>query len=103
MRASQVRVRWVRCPLLRHLFRPLQVKSSDEAVILCKTAVGALKLNIGDLQATKVSSRRPRRCMLERQPVLGVSHQPFAPSFPLPKNQWRKCPQTRVSSNDKKH
>lgn len=32
----------------------LQVKSSDEAVILCKTAIGALKLNIGDLQVTKV-------------------------------------------------
>uniref|UniRef100_A0A8I6A1J7 26S proteasome non-ATPase regulatory subunit 13 n=1 Tax=Rattus norvegicus TaxID=10116 RepID=A0A8I6A1J7_RAT len=30
-----------------------KVKSSDEAVILCKTAIGALKLNIGDLQATK--------------------------------------------------
>uniref|UniRef100_A0A8C9AMM2 26S proteasome non-ATPase regulatory subunit 13 n=1 Tax=Prolemur simus TaxID=1328070 RepID=A0A8C9AMM2_PROSS len=30
-----------------------RVKSSDEAVILCKTAIGALKLNIGDLQATK--------------------------------------------------
>uniref|UniRef100_A0A8D0SBX3 26S proteasome non-ATPase regulatory subunit 13 n=2 Tax=Sus scrofa TaxID=9823 RepID=A0A8D0SBX3_PIG len=29
------------------------VKSSDEAVILCKTAIGALKLNIGDLQVTK--------------------------------------------------
>jgi len=32
-----------------------KVKSSDEAVILCKTAIGALKLNIGDLQVTKVS------------------------------------------------
>ncbi|XP_026542116.1 26S proteasome non-ATPase regulatory subunit 13 [Notechis scutatus] len=31
-----------------------KVKSSDEAVILCKTAIGALKLNIGDLQVTKV-------------------------------------------------
>uniref|UniRef100_A0A8C9JYI5 26S proteasome non-ATPase regulatory subunit 13 n=1 Tax=Panthera tigris altaica TaxID=74533 RepID=A0A8C9JYI5_PANTA len=30
-----------------------KVKSSDEAVILCKTAIGALKLNIGDLQVTK--------------------------------------------------
>lgn len=30
-----------------------KVKSSDEAVILCRTAIGALKLNIGDLQATK--------------------------------------------------
>lgn len=30
------------------------MKSSDEAVILCKTAIGALKLNIGDLQVTKV-------------------------------------------------
>ncbi|KAG8515724.1 26S proteasome non-ATPase regulatory subunit 13, partial [Galemys pyrenaicus] len=30
-----------------------KVKSSDEAVILCKTAIGALKLNVGDLQATK--------------------------------------------------
>lgn len=30
-----------------------QVKSSDEAMILCKTAVGALILNIGDLQVTK--------------------------------------------------
>nr|XP_033784396.1 26S proteasome non-ATPase regulatory subunit 13 [Geotrypetes seraphini] len=30
-----------------------KVKSSDEAMILCKTAIGALKLNIGDLQATK--------------------------------------------------
>lgn len=35
----------------------LQVKSSDEAVILCKTAIGALKLNIGDLQVTKVRGR----------------------------------------------
>lgn len=39
---------------LRSLFWHLQVKSSDEAVILCKTAIGALKLNIGDLQVTKV-------------------------------------------------
>uniref|UniRef100_A0A8C4M6I3 Proteasome 26S subunit, non-ATPase 13 n=1 Tax=Equus asinus asinus TaxID=83772 RepID=A0A8C4M6I3_EQUAS len=30
-----------------------KVKSSEEAVILCKTAIGALKLNIGDLQVTK--------------------------------------------------
>ncbi|KAK7803498.1 hypothetical protein U0070_002683 [Myodes glareolus] len=30
-----------------------KVKSSDEAAILCKTALGALKLNVGDLQATK--------------------------------------------------
>jgi 26S proteasome regulatory subunit N9 len=30
-----------------------KVKSSDEAVIWCKTAIRALKLNIGDLQATK--------------------------------------------------
>ncbi|KAE8607032.1 hypothetical protein XENTR_v10010976 [Xenopus tropicalis] len=30
-----------------------KVKSSDEAVILCRTAIGALKLNIGELQATK--------------------------------------------------
>lgn len=33
------------------------MKSSDEAVILCKTAIGALKLNIGDLQVTKVRGR----------------------------------------------
>lgn len=39
---------------LRPLCWYLQVKSSDEAVILCKTAIGALKLNIGDLQVTKV-------------------------------------------------
>ncbi|GCB81480.1 hypothetical protein scyTo_0023148, partial [Scyliorhinus torazame] len=31
-----------------------KVKSSDEAVILCKTAIGALKLNVGDLPVTKV-------------------------------------------------
>ncbi|XP_064423452.1 26S proteasome non-ATPase regulatory subunit 13 isoform X2 [Latimeria chalumnae] len=30
-----------------------KVKSSDEAVILCKTAIGALKLNVNDLQTTK--------------------------------------------------
>lgn len=30
-----------------------KVKSSDEAVILCRTSIGTLKLNIGDLQATK--------------------------------------------------
>ncbi|GCC38078.1 hypothetical protein chiPu_0016589, partial [Chiloscyllium punctatum] len=30
-----------------------KVKSSDEAVILCKTAIGALKLNVGDLPVTK--------------------------------------------------
>lgn len=41
---------------LRPLVSGVQVKSSDEAVILCKTAIGALKLNIGDLQVTKVSS-----------------------------------------------
>uniref|UniRef100_A0A7N4V4H7 Proteasome 26S subunit, non-ATPase 13 n=1 Tax=Sarcophilus harrisii TaxID=9305 RepID=A0A7N4V4H7_SARHA len=38
---------------LSHFFWQSQVKSSDEAVILCKTAIGALKLNIGDLQVTK--------------------------------------------------
>ncbi|XP_043561647.1 26S proteasome non-ATPase regulatory subunit 13 isoform X2 [Chiloscyllium plagiosum] len=31
----------------------IKVKSSDEAVILCKTAIGALKLNVGDLPVTK--------------------------------------------------
>eukprot|EP00062_Callorhinchus_milii_P026204 gi/632988047/ref/XP_007882893.1/ PREDICTED: 26S proteasome non-ATPase regulatory subunit 13-like [Callorhinchus milii] len=30
-----------------------KVKPSDEAVILCKTAIGALKLNVGDLPVTK--------------------------------------------------
>lgn len=30
-----------------------KVKSSDEAGILCKTAIRALKLNIRDLQVTK--------------------------------------------------
>lgn len=38
------------------------MKSSDEAVILCKTAIGALKLNIGDLQVTKVRSRNIYHC-----------------------------------------
>ncbi|MGH0144910.1 UNVERIFIED_CONTAM: hypothetical protein FKN15_019343 [Acipenser sinensis] len=33
-----------------------QVKSSDEAVILCKTTIGSLKLEINDLPATKVKS-----------------------------------------------
>lgn len=47
----------------------LQVKSSDEAVILCKTAIGALKLNIGDLQVTKV------RWRLEWFPHAGVLEQ----------------------------
>lgn len=31
-----------------------QVKSSEEAVILCKTSIGSLKLEISDLPATKV-------------------------------------------------
>lgn len=31
-----------------------QVKSSEEAVILCKTSIGSLKLEINDLPATKV-------------------------------------------------
>lgn len=44
----------------------LQVKSSDEAVILCKTAIGALKLNIGDLQVTKV------RCWLGELRLWGL-------------------------------
>lgn len=44
----------------------LQVKSSDEAVILCKTAIGALKLNIGDLQVTKV------RCWLGELGLWGL-------------------------------
>ncbi|MED6243109.1 26S proteasome non-ATPase regulatory subunit 13, partial [Ataeniobius toweri] len=30
-----------------------KVKSSDEAVILCKTSIGSLKLEISDLPATK--------------------------------------------------
>lgn len=34
----------------------VQVKSSDEAVILCKTSIGSLKLEINDLPATKVKS-----------------------------------------------
>ncbi|KAG2462761.1 PSD13 ATPase, partial [Polypterus senegalus] len=32
---------------------PCEVKSSDEAVILCKTSIGSLKLQINDLPATK--------------------------------------------------
>lgn len=32
-----------------------QVKSSEEAVILCKTSIGSLKLEINDLPATKVN------------------------------------------------
>lgn len=31
-----------------------QVKSSEEALILCKTSIGSLKLEINDLPATKV-------------------------------------------------
>lgn len=34
----------------------VQVKSSDEAVILCKTSIGSLKLEINDLPATKVKA-----------------------------------------------
>ncbi|KAI5615027.1 26S proteasome non-ATPase regulatory subunit 13, partial [Silurus asotus] len=30
-----------------------KVKASDEAVILCKTVIGSLKLDINDLPATK--------------------------------------------------
>lgn len=30
------------------------MKSSEEAVILCKTSIGSLKLEISDLPATKV-------------------------------------------------
>lgn len=32
-----------------------KVKSNDESVILCKTSIGALKLEINDLPATKVT------------------------------------------------
>jgi hypothetical protein len=35
----------------------VQVKSSEEAVILCKTTIGSLKLEINDLPATKVKHR----------------------------------------------
>lgn len=34
----------------------VQVKSSDEALILCKTSIGRLKLEINDLPATKVKA-----------------------------------------------
>lgn len=34
----------------------MQVKSNDEAVILCKTSIGSLKLEINDLPATKVKT-----------------------------------------------
>lgn len=37
----------------------LQVKSSDEAVILCKTSIGSLKLEINDLPPTKVNAPKP--------------------------------------------
>lgn len=34
----------------------IQVKSNEESVILCKTSIGSLKLEINDLPATKVNS-----------------------------------------------
>lgn len=44
--------------ILHSILKPLccfdQVKASDEAVILCKTSIGSLKLDINDLPATKV-------------------------------------------------
>lgn len=36
--------------------RLIQVKSNEEAVILCKTSIGSLKLEINDLPATKVKA-----------------------------------------------
>lgn len=42
------------------------MKSSEEAVILCKTSIGSLKLEINDLPATKVNAPKPasRICQL---------------------------------------
>lgn len=39
-----------------------QVKSSEEAVILCKTSIGSLKLEINDLPATKVKLLNSLHC-----------------------------------------
>ncbi|KAH0621047.1 hypothetical protein JD844_022057, partial [Phrynosoma platyrhinos] len=54
----------------------LQVKSSDEAVILCKTAIGALKLNIGDLQVTKETIEEVEE-MLNNLPGVTSVHSRF--------------------------
>lgn len=43
-----------------------QVKSSDEAVILCKTSIGCLKLEISDLAATKVPQGQTHLWMFDR-------------------------------------
>uniref|UniRef100_A0A8B9S8V9 26S proteasome non-ATPase regulatory subunit 13 n=1 Tax=Apteryx owenii TaxID=8824 RepID=A0A8B9S8V9_APTOW len=54
----------------------LIVKSSDEAVILCKTAIGALKLNIGDLQVTKETIEEVEE-MLNNLPGVTSVHSRF--------------------------
>ncbi|KFP44983.1 26S proteasome non-ATPase regulatory subunit 13, partial [Chlamydotis macqueenii] len=53
-----------------------KVKSSDEAVILCKTAIGALKLNIGDLQVTKETIEEVEE-MLNNLPGVTSVHSRF--------------------------
>uniref|UniRef100_G1KP11 26S proteasome non-ATPase regulatory subunit 13 n=1 Tax=Anolis carolinensis TaxID=28377 RepID=G1KP11_ANOCA len=53
-----------------------KVKSSDEAVILCKTAIGALKLNIGDLQVTKETIEEVEE-MLNNLPGVTSIHSRF--------------------------
>ncbi|NXJ99103.1 PSD13 ATPase, partial [Corythaixoides concolor] len=53
-----------------------KVKSSDEAVILCKTAIGALKLNVGDLQVTKETIEEVEE-MLNNLPGVTSVHSRF--------------------------
>lgn len=52
-------------------FLSVQVKSSEEAVILCKTSIGSLKLEINDLPATKV---KPPNSLLRAEAESLVTH-----------------------------
>ncbi|XP_055436367.1 26S proteasome non-ATPase regulatory subunit 13 isoform X1 [Bubalus kerabau] len=58
-----------------------KVKSSDEAVILCKTAIGALKLNIGDLQVTKESCKNSTEDPPLPSPQVAVHIAPLCPTI----------------------
>uniref|UniRef100_A0A663M2H6 26S proteasome non-ATPase regulatory subunit 13 n=1 Tax=Athene cunicularia TaxID=194338 RepID=A0A663M2H6_ATHCN len=65
--------------IILHVVRQMTGKSpyySDEAVILCKTAIGALKLNIGDLQVTKETIEEVEE-MLNNLPGVTSVHSRF--------------------------
>uniref|UniRef100_A0A669R1L1 26S proteasome non-ATPase regulatory subunit 13 n=1 Tax=Phasianus colchicus TaxID=9054 RepID=A0A669R1L1_PHACC len=61
--------------IILHVVRQM-TGNSDEAVILCKTAIGALKLNVGDLQVTKETIEEVEE-MLNNLPGVTSVHSRF--------------------------